>query len=196
MKTNQLIKLLQKLDPEGFLEVCIQGPNLCGAAILGAVNVPSYYDGPANKIQRNDKGHIVGGVYSSEGRKITLNVTTISNLVNDEVLSLDQVSYSEVADTYKDKLQKYHSYLDENNKDINYTIVKESFVEWMTTQMGLEGLNPKEIVDIEDEADYFLKQNPKYCKGDRHSRKQLWNEELTVDRKIGCVVVKGEINGK
>ncbi len=190
MKTSELIKLLQKADPEGSAEVCVEASNVCSAAIVSVINIPANHDGPINIVHTNEKGYIVGGSYVNQGRKVILYSSTISSLIDHGNITKDKVDYSG-AGGIRSYLETYHSYLEQQNKDIEYSIVKEHLIKWVVNKMNLEGLNPKEIIHIEDEVECFLKDNPKYLEGNNAHRQKIWDNELTVN-KIGGIIKKGE----
>jgi len=191
MKTNELIKLLQKVDPEGSLEVCIDGTNLPSAAIISVINIPAYHDGPINIVEKNETGYIAKGHYINKGRKIVLYVATISNLIDHQILSKDKIDYSGAGGS-RNYLEKYHSSLEEENDRIQYSIVKEHLQKWIKNSIGLEGLCTGEIHWLDGEAEEFLKRNPKYIKGNNEYRQNLWDKELIFDSTLGSIRIKDE----
>ena len=86
MKTKELIKQLQELDPEGDTDVIIDG-----APVWTVEDLPAYYDGL--KPELIQLGHryfdVIGYRYTGKGRKISLRSCCLS----DALVELMQASY-------------------------------------------------------------------------------------------------------
>ena len=86
MKTKELIQQLQELDPEGDIDVIIDG-----VPVWTVEDLPAYYDGL--KPELIQLGHeyfdIIGYRYTSKGRKISLRSCRLS----DALVELMQASY-------------------------------------------------------------------------------------------------------
>lgn len=78
MKTAELIRELQALDPSGQEEVCVGN-----RAIQSVDRLPAYYDGRLQVLRRNDKGHTVGIEFRSRGVKINLCITDLEDEIYD-----------------------------------------------------------------------------------------------------------------
>lgn len=95
MKSKELIKLLQDLDPAGETEVCVD--NL---AIFSVYSSPSYWDGPLNIILREDaadKYKITGFKITGRGTKIVIKALLLEDIFLDYPdlpVCLDELSES------------------------------------------------------------------------------------------------------
>ena len=78
MKTKELIKILNEIDPEGETEVVIENESA-----FFAYKEPAYYDGIMELILKNENGEIIGGKYSSKGSKISLRPYGIMSAIYD-----------------------------------------------------------------------------------------------------------------
>ena len=68
MKTNELIKLLQEVDPKGEFEVCIENSDIESYDIL-----PAYYDGRISVIKERDEHfHPLRTEVTGSGTKLNL----------------------------------------------------------------------------------------------------------------------------
>ena len=100
MKTKKLIEMLQELDPEGEIEVCIGNED-----IYFADRMPAYWDGRLQVLIRDEECeyyNIIGAKYTSSGDKIKLYPLSIL-----EALEEDPDLPVEVIDTFiNKKMQK------------------------------------------------------------------------------------------
>lgn len=89
MKTNELIKQLRAVDPEGILEVTVGN-----APIRTIERLPGYYDGPYQKLIEEPKDspyyNVRGGIVSREGEKIKTGIWTIEDALFDAVADGDE----------------------------------------------------------------------------------------------------------
>lgn len=76
MKTSDLITLLQKLDPDGNIDVCIGN-----APITDCTKNASYYDGKKQKILYDSHNIPLVGMLCSSGYKINLMRISISDCI-------------------------------------------------------------------------------------------------------------------
>lgn len=100
MKTKELIRLLQEIDPEGETECCIANHD-----IYYLDKLPAYWDGILEILQRDPSKapyyDICGAKYTSKGYKINIRSLSITDAIgNDTKLKID---YSELGNEDKAK---------------------------------------------------------------------------------------------
>jgi len=80
MKTKELIKELNKLDPEGNCEINF------GGAITYLIRIPWYYDGKCSILIKDDEGKIIGirQATAEDGDKINVHTTTVDDMGYDD----------------------------------------------------------------------------------------------------------------
>lgn len=89
MKTKDLIKQLQEIDPEGEMDVCINNED-----ISYIIANPSYYDGRLQKVtKRGDYGVPEETTITTQGWKINLTPLDLSDKYIDSILE-DNEEYS------------------------------------------------------------------------------------------------------
>jgi hypothetical protein len=83
MKSKDLIKQLQELDPTGDVEVCVGSVD-----IFTAMRVPAYYDGALEVLIRDDSKKpyydVTGVKITYEGEKINLQTLSISDVLEED----------------------------------------------------------------------------------------------------------------
>ena len=82
MKTRELIKLLNEVDPSGEIEVCSDNE-----AIIYVEIMPAYYDGSLQILNENEEGSIVSGIIRRSGTKIKLISYPLEDAVLDRMVS-------------------------------------------------------------------------------------------------------------
>lgn len=80
MTTRELIAALQAQDPSGDLPVCLSDG---GEAIHFVSREPGYYDGPYERLERNERGCIVSARLTTQGEKVRLHHTSIATMIMD-----------------------------------------------------------------------------------------------------------------
>ena len=78
MKTKELIRQLQEIDPSGELECCISNHDILFVERIGA-----FYDGPLEILVRDTRGEVVGGILRRIGEKIRIHVLDLAGAVSD-----------------------------------------------------------------------------------------------------------------
>lgn len=78
MKTNELVRQLQEIDPSGELECCINNHD-----ILFVERTRAFYDGPLEILVRDTKGQVVGGVLRRIGEKVRVRLLDLESAVWD-----------------------------------------------------------------------------------------------------------------
>ncbi len=111
MKSKELIKILQELDPTGEIEVVVG----CEDIYFGE-KAPMYYDGiPAILIRDESKApnyDIVGFKMTSSGYKIIIHTVSIEDIISEDpncIVDLDEYAekhYGKLIDFLKNKEEK------------------------------------------------------------------------------------------
>lgn len=78
MKTKELIRQLQKEDPEGEFEVCVGNEPISYAG-----KYPSYYDGRLQVLERDDKNQVISAKYVANTYKIQIRIYNIEDAIWD-----------------------------------------------------------------------------------------------------------------
>lgn len=81
MKTRDLIKRLQKIDPEGDGDVCVDNIDVYTVTVK-----PSYWDGCLQLLDRDESNpyyNVIGGRYRSSGSKICIESLSIHDAISD-----------------------------------------------------------------------------------------------------------------
>lgn len=80
MKSKDVIKMIQELDPTGEMDVCVGNTD-----IFDIVVEPAYYDGCYQRLIRDPEKapyyDIVGGEYISEGYKMCIDGLTLKSAI-------------------------------------------------------------------------------------------------------------------
>lgn len=122
MLTKDLIKLLQKADPEGNTHCCIDN-----ADIFDVQRLPAYYDGPREELIRDEKKKpyydVVGAKVIHKGDKIKISILSINDIISNDpkvTIKYDHPNeyHKEQVDNWKKESKKLH------NKHLNEYIVK------------------------------------------------------------------------
>lgn len=94
MKTKELIRQLQEIDPTGEIECCVDN-----ADIFFLERIPAYYDGCLEVLQRDEACkyyNIIGAEIRSGGDKVKIRTLSIEDaLWNDPDLPIKFSEYSE-----------------------------------------------------------------------------------------------------
>ena len=91
MKTSELIKLLQKEDPNDECTVCINNH-----PVSSVDRMPYYYDGRLEHIERDEHNNPIKVGYKAGGQKIKIHFDTIEDALMDNPdveLVLDGITY-------------------------------------------------------------------------------------------------------
>jgi hypothetical protein len=80
MKTKDLIKKLQELDPEGDIECCV-GNN----SIIYVDKMPAYYDGHLIKADMDSSSNVISHTITNKGFKINFMFYTLESAIIDNV---------------------------------------------------------------------------------------------------------------
>jgi hypothetical protein len=132
MKSKEVIRLLQELDPDGETEVCVGNID-----IHYIEHLPAYYDGTLQVLQRdeNEDGYnIIGAKYCRKGNKLCIVPLSISDaIINDSSIDSDStliVDYSELPEDRKEQLKKQHDELRDWYKNLQNSLDREYFANW------------------------------------------------------------------
>lgn len=108
MKTKELIKLLQDIDPSGELECCVDNKD-----ILDINKEPAYWDGCLQilkKSKRQDCYNVIGAIYENRGMKIVIHPWSIYDAImeNSELpidirncLEMKSLGINEIVDQWR-----------------------------------------------------------------------------------------------
>ena len=80
MKTKELIKRLQEIDPSGEIECCIMNMDIHFADLM-----PAYWDGTLEILKRDPDCkfyNIIGGKYTQNGPKIKIIPLSITDAIS------------------------------------------------------------------------------------------------------------------
>lgn len=104
MKTKELIKTFQELDPSGEIEVVVNGD-----PIYFAEKIPAYYDG-ALKILIQDESlspyyNVVGMKITQKGEKIRLNTNSFEDIISENNIEDLTFDFSELSSVSKNILK-------------------------------------------------------------------------------------------
>lgn len=121
MKTRELIKKLFKADPVGDQEVCVGNLD-----INFVENVPAYYDGAYQVIERDSFGRITGGKYIKSGNKVQINTLAICDILEHDnvVISYKELLDETLAENYKISDEKTKQVSEEIKIECEYSIFK------------------------------------------------------------------------
>ena len=114
MKTKEVIKRLQKADPSGELECCVEGED-----IYDIDNWPAYYDGRLQVLIRDpnikEYYNVMGAKYVSTGNKIVITPLSIEDAIFEDPEIPVEIPDG---DTYhKNKVEKYRKESRKLNKE-------------------------------------------------------------------------------
>src|SRR5580704_18413272 len=76
MTTNDLIKLLQKIDPDGTTPVCVDN-----ADVDHVIKVEAYWDGKLQQLVRDENNRVVGARITTSGDKVRIYTRDIEELL-------------------------------------------------------------------------------------------------------------------
>jgi len=205
MKTKDLIAELQKLDPEGELECCVDN-----ADIHFVDRVPAYYDGCLQVLLKDEKGRIQGAKYTSEGVKIKIHTLSVCDAIFDWQDMPVEFEGSYNFDYYKERVESFR----EQTEEICNDVEGGSFVQYAKNRFAkirTEDLDVDEVVeaakkfykdnmDYRDEMPQDIKMEIKskeidgkeraYYPSWHDKRTQQWDREITMDFVDGKIVIK------
>lgn len=130
MKTKDLIKRLQELDPSGEVEVVLSD----NSGINFIEILPASYDGTLQILTHNERGRAVGGRYQRAGNKIKIHFLSIEDAVS-ELERNFEVDYSALPEYWQERERKGHEQIIEESKAIYKEINVNCFVEWALSRV-------------------------------------------------------------
>ena len=134
MKVKELIAELNKIDPTGEEEVCIDNRDIHFVELL-----PAYYDGKLQRLIRDEKkqgNNIVGAKFTTKGCKVVIHYLGIEDVILDYVdLPVDYselgsperiAEYIEMVEKWREETRKIDKEIEEeaNAKRANQGISK------------------------------------------------------------------------
>lgn len=101
MKTRELIRQLQELDPSGDVECCVGNVD-----IIYVQKLPAYYDGRLQVLKRDDRGgfNVRGVDFRRSGQKIDIATYSCHDGVSDDA---DFEVTGDVSDYYREQIEKW-----------------------------------------------------------------------------------------
>ena len=189
MKTKELIRQLQEIDPSGDEECCI------GNADIHFVDkLPAYYDGTLQILKRDDEGNIIGGEFKKYGSKIVIRDYSLYGWILDEIESEDDTERVRNAiiihpkDEYR-KEQIKNAILDALNNQKEYYFNK--FSAWILNKFDYSFKVPDENHKII--RGFYLNYEKIINRKDFNSLKTSWNDKY--DKWLSdCIHIKIENN--
>jgi len=182
MKSKDLIKTLQELDPSGETEVCVHNVD-----IMYIESLPAYYDGTLQVLVRDEDGKIQGAKYVRSGDKIKINTMSISDYVEhaNECSQEINVDYSELSTMDQDNTKRHHQQLLEHYDNMESELELGYFQDWAKNKALSVTVDIEEIDEISKE---FFKENLsrkdpiKVGQGYSYitKRHEQWDESLIV----------------
>jgi len=108
MKSSEVIKLLQELDPTGEVEVSVGNVDIMDIGML-----PAYYDGILQVLKKDlskECYNIIGLEFKSEGSKIVISPYDIEDYILDHHGHLDKLNITfdhEPSQWHLDRIEEY-----------------------------------------------------------------------------------------
>lgn len=148
MKTKKLIELLQKADPSGEQDVCVENVD-----IIDVYAEPAYWDGACQCFTHNEDG-ICGAKYKRNGTKISIRVMSISDAVmHYPDLPID---YSELSKDRQEQCRKNHEDVRKFVNDLEYDLEIKFFSDWVYKKA--EKLT-EDLEEVKSKASSFFIEN-------------------------------------
>jgi hypothetical protein len=153
MKSKEVIRQLQEVDPSGEVEVCIGN---CDIHFL--TQIPAYHDGTLQVLER-DKDvryyNITGAKYVRTGNKIVIYPLSIQDAISNSPKDFP-VDYSELSESQAQATKKAHDELREWHRKADYEMEKRFFTDWAKKETEKLTVDTE---DIESEVNRFFEAN-------------------------------------
>jgi len=191
VKTKKVIELLQKADPSGENEVCVDNMD-----IYSIHSEPAYWNGTQQVLERNesDPGYnVVSAKYKTSGTKIVIQPLSILDAICNEPYL--QIDYSELSDSNRDATIKHNQEHAEWIKNLENRLLKLSFIEWAKEKISKITANE---VEMKSEAETFFEDRllheskiPQILKHSQHeSAKIYWESKFEISIENGFLEIK------
>lgn len=202
MKTKDLIKELQELDPEGELECCIDNLDIGGISIE-----PAYWDGSLQLVEKGPDGEILGMKILDSGLKLVLSPTSVGDFIMN--YPDGKIDFSDLSENRKSHWRRFVELKRNETKKIKKEVCHSFFVDYVRKKVKDSGLAAEYIEDI---ANGFAKRQICYDdpmpqdilkmrRPEKHGDKVYdvipsWNERrcLQYDREISITVTDGNLS--
>lgn len=125
MKTKELIRQLQKLDPEGECECCISNLD-----IRYVDRMPYYYDGTLEVLKRDENGYVVGAEYPHVD-KIKIVCDSIGSIICDHPDAEFDVDYSGLSNGRDVRYKASHEEARKRGREIQRSVELWYFKNYM-----------------------------------------------------------------
>lgn len=190
MKSKELIKMLQEVDPSGEIECCVGNINVVGVEVL-----PAYYDGTLQVVKLDEFGNPVSAKYVRNGQKIVLKIMDIYNCILDSINhdcseTSFHVDYSELSENVAAETKASHEDARQWSKDTVIGAEVELFINWAKSKLNNLVLDADfDINDFSEHALGFATKNispadPINCRvgmSYRDERFAQWDKKFLVD---------------
>lgn len=131
MKSKELIRILKEIDPTGETEVCVGNVDIdC------IVDMPAYWDGSLQVLQRDEKNNIIGAKYVRTGEKLQIYPLSISDAIDGRYEF--KVDYSELNPERAEATRKAHGDLREWHERLQIELELNNFTEWAKSKLNVE----------------------------------------------------------
>lgn len=122
MKTKDLIAELQRVDPSGEIECCIENGD------IWSINVePAYYDGRLQVFQFDEERRPISAKRVSKGEKVVLSPIYISRVIGSDYNL--HIEYEDEADRIRhEHIDQEHARRDEQT---NIDLDRDAFADWV-----------------------------------------------------------------
>jgi hypothetical protein len=127
MKTKQLIKELQEVDPSGELECCIDNVD-----IIDVVIEPAYYDGCLQVLIRDETNpyyDVIGAKIVGEGKKVVISPLSIrSAIMNDHNIP---IYYEGVSKVKQEDYEEFYAKERQKSIDLSNDVERGFFIDYL-----------------------------------------------------------------
>lgn len=181
MKTKELIRQLQEVDPSGEVECCVGNSDIYLLELL-----PAYYDGCLQILKRdqvNNCYNVIGAKYTSKGNKVNIVPLSISDAIFNE--KDFPIEYNELHDTAQERYRESDEKTRRSVVRIERKLELKTFLQWAMEQSqnissnNLDGLRAKAIDFFEAHLSPDDTLTP--GEGSYHDRRKAqWTNTITV----------------
>lgn len=124
MKTKKLIEELQKADPSGELDVCVDNIDIYFVDIQ-----PGYYDGCQEILIKDENNYVIGGIINSRKDKVKLKLLPIEDAICEDPGMNVEYNSDYAKRNHKDYIKKWRQEAIEILQDIVKDYDKENLTD-------------------------------------------------------------------
>ena len=155
MKSRDLIAELQKLDPEGDIEVCVNNVDVYFCSLEAA-----FWDGSLQVLTRDESKKpyysITGARYVNKGSKIVLHPMSVRDVLWDNP-DTAVIDYSELSPVSRSRYEECDNKTRQAARDSEKRCEMDLFYRW-AEKRALPIC--EDLEDLRDEVDQFYNDNP------------------------------------